>query len=120
MRAQADLALARVALPPGAVLEDLCYHAQQAAEKALKAVFMRHGWTFRYVHDLAELIAGLAQHGMQVPDSVRDAIVLTEYAHQTRYPGSNDPVTQAEYYTAMELAQAVVTWAEASVDAVLR
>ena len=39
-------------LPKGAFLEDLCYHAQQAAEKALKAVYRRNGWMFRYTHDL--------------------------------------------------------------------
>lgn len=38
-RAKSDLALARVPLPQGAFYEDLCYHAQQAAEKALKAVY---------------------------------------------------------------------------------
>jgi HEPN domain-containing protein len=38
-RAKSDLALAQVPLPKGAFYEDLCYHAQQAAEKALKAVY---------------------------------------------------------------------------------
>ncbi len=38
-RAEGDLALARVPLPEGAFYEDLCFHAQQAAEKALKAVY---------------------------------------------------------------------------------
>ncbi|HVT02768.1 MAG TPA: HEPN domain-containing protein [Thermoanaerobaculia bacterium] len=37
-RARSDLAIARSPLPEGAFLEDLCFHAQQAAEKALKAV----------------------------------------------------------------------------------
>ncbi|MEJ5376514.1 MAG: HEPN domain-containing protein [bacterium] len=38
MLARADLALAKAPLPPGAVYEDLCFHAQQAAEKALKGM----------------------------------------------------------------------------------
>jgi HEPN domain-containing protein len=37
-RAEGDLALARAPLPEGAFHEDLCFHAQQAAEKSLKAV----------------------------------------------------------------------------------
>jgi HEPN domain-containing protein len=41
------LALAAVSVPPGAVYEDLCFHAQQAAEKALKAVYVQRGWRFR-------------------------------------------------------------------------
>ena len=40
-RAQGDLALAQISLPEGAYYEDLCFHAQQAAEKAIKAVY-RH------------------------------------------------------------------------------
>ncbi|MGH8583081.1 MAG: HEPN domain-containing protein [Gammaproteobacteria bacterium] len=37
-RAKDDLALAQVPLPEGGFYEDLCYHAQQAAERALKSV----------------------------------------------------------------------------------
>ena len=43
VRAKGVLALAEVPLPEGAFYEDLCFHAQQAAEKALKAVYHRLG-----------------------------------------------------------------------------
>jgi len=46
-RAKSDLAIARSPLPDGAFLEDLCFHSQQAAEKALKAVYQHHQWVFR-------------------------------------------------------------------------
>ena len=42
-RAKGDLALAEIPLPKGAFYEDLCFHAQQAAEKALKAVYQQWG-----------------------------------------------------------------------------
>ena len=42
------------ALPEGAFYEDLCFHAQQAVEKALKAVYQHNRWVFRYTHDLDE------------------------------------------------------------------
>jgi HEPN domain-containing protein len=63
-RARGGLALARAPLPEGGFYEDLCFHAQQAAEKALKALYLSRGWAFRYVHDLEELITGLRQHGL--------------------------------------------------------
>lgn len=63
-RAKGDLALARLPLPQNAFYEDLCFHAQQAAEKALKAVYQHHGWTFRYTHDLEELVTGLESKGL--------------------------------------------------------
>lgn len=62
-RAKSDLALARLPLPEGSFYEDLCFHAQQSAEKALKAVYQYRGWTFPYTHDLEELVAGLRTAG---------------------------------------------------------
>lgn len=85
MRARADLALAKAPLPPGAVCEDLCFHAQQAAEKAIKAVYRSKGWTFRYTHDLKELLAELRNRGLMVPDSLDPAAILTDYAHRFRW-----------------------------------
>jgi len=38
-RAKSDLAIAKAPLPDGALYEDMCFHAQQAVEKALKAVY---------------------------------------------------------------------------------
>ncbi len=72
-RARGDLALARTPLPEGGFYEDLCFHAQQAAEKALKSVYLHKAWSFRYVHDLEELITGLRQNGLAVPEDVEPA-----------------------------------------------
>jgi HEPN domain-containing protein len=36
---------------PDRYLEDLCFDAQQAAEKAIKAVFIHRGLRFPYVHE---------------------------------------------------------------------
>ena len=115
-RARGDLALARTPLPPGGFYEDLCFHAQQAAEKALKAVYLYCSWTFRYVHDLEELITGLRQNGLRVPEAVEDAVVLTSYAFEARYPGLAEPVSEEEYRQAIELAQTVVRWAEQIIE----
>ena len=58
-RVKGKLALARASLPPGAYLEDLCFCAQQAAELAIKTVYLQQGWTFAYIHDLRRLLDGL-------------------------------------------------------------
>ena len=58
-RAKGDLAIAAADLPEGAFLEDLCFHAQQAAEKALKALYVFYNIKFRYTHDLDELVTNL-------------------------------------------------------------
>jgi HEPN domain-containing protein len=114
-RARGDLALARVPLPEGALYEDLCYHAQQAAEKAIKAVYRASNLAFRYTHDLAQLLGGLMSYGVAVPLEIRQAADLTVFAWQARYPGSGEPVAEPEYRQAVALAEQVVRWAESLV-----
>ena len=111
-RACGDLALASAHVPDGVFYEDLCFHAQQAAEKALKAVFVYYGLTFRYVHDLDELITQLKDKGLVVPENVEDAIELNTYAFESRYPGVAEPVSEEEYREALNMAQQVVDWAK--------
>ena len=119
-RARGDLALARAPLPEGAFYEDLCYHAQQAAEKALKSVYLHRAWSFRYVHDVEELITGLRQNGLPVPEEVEEAVILTSYAFEARYPGVGEPVGEEEYEQALGLAEKVVRWAELLIEGTAR
>ena len=83
---------------PGAYLEDLCFEAQQAAEKAVKAVLISRDIEYPYVHDLARLLSMLEDAGESVPCVVRKAEELTPYALITRYPGP--AVTTPEYLAA--------------------
>jgi HEPN domain-containing protein len=65
-RARSNLALAR-SETVGVCLEDLCFEAQQAAEKAVKAVFVHHAITFPYTHDLQDLLDLLERNGIKIP-----------------------------------------------------
>ena len=67
--------------------------------------------SFRYTHDLPELLEGLVRHGVTVPEAVREAEDLTDFAWHARYPGPAEPVTEAEYHCAVVLAERVVEWA---------
>jgi HEPN domain-containing protein len=111
-RAKGDLALAKAPLPEGAFYEDLCFHAQQAAEKAIKAVYQCRNTAFRYTHDLGELLAGLKEAGLNIPSEVEEALILTSYAWESRYPGLTEPVTVEECLEAVNLASEVVRWSE--------
>jgi hypothetical protein len=51
-RARSNPALAKSEDTVGAFVEDLCFEAQQAAEKAIKAVFVWRSLSFPYIHDL--------------------------------------------------------------------
>ena len=114
-RARSNLARAKASIPE-AYREDLCFDAQQAAEKAIKAVLIRRGVAFPYVHDLAHLLTLLEEAGETIPASVRTAEGLTRYAVVTRYPGLAEPVTEAHYQEAVESAEAVVHWAAESIE----
>ena len=83
--------------------EILLFHAQQAAEKFLKAVLAAKGIVYRRTHDLLELVELLAANGFEVPAD-RDAMVrLGPYAVEFRYLGAIAPeVTRSEAQTVIE------------------
>lgn len=110
-RARSNLQQARAEME-GVYLEDLCFDAQQAAEKAIKAVLIHHKVVFPYVHDLARLLTLVEQTGQAVPEQVKQAAKLSRYAVATRYPGVAEPVSQEDYRKAVSIAEIVVRWAE--------
>lgn len=110
-RAHSNLIRAKTEIP-GVYLEELCFDAQQAAEKAIKALLIHRGVAFPYVHDLADLITLLQQSGEMVPETVREAGRLTRFAVVTRYPGVSESVTHEEYQEAITIAERVVRWVE--------
>jgi HEPN domain-containing protein len=111
--ARSDLALAGANVP-GTDLEAFCFHAQQAAEKAIKGVLLSRGIRFPYVHDLGALLAIAIRHGIPVPEEVAAADRLTDYAVLTRYP-LLDAVTEDEHREATVLARRVVAWADGQI-----
>ncbi len=116
-RARSNLAQAREgAQIAGIYLEDLCFNAQQAAEKAIKALLIQYEIEFPYVHDLAELVGLVEQTGQEPPSGVQQAARLTRYAVVTRYPGLLEDVTCDQYDEAVAIAEEVVRWAEDIVE----
>lgn len=109
--AYSDLEIARMARHPKILLEGLCFHAQQGAEKALKAVLISKGIPFEKIHNLKTLLDLLPPVTIP-PSEVQDAASLTDYAVLRRYPGDFEPITEEEYQEAVRLAEAVVRWAE--------
>lgn len=110
-RARSNLGRARHQVP-GTYLEDACFEAQHAAEKALKAVMILRGIDIPYIHELTRLMDILESQGNVIPSEVRRADSRSQYATATRYPGFNEPVTENDHAEAVELAKAAVRWAE--------
>jgi HEPN domain-containing protein len=78
-RAQSNLIRARQQAP-GVYLEDLCFDAQQAAEKSIKALLLHMDVPFPHTHDLADLITLVQRNGLSVPEEIKAATALSEYA----------------------------------------
>ncbi len=112
LRAKGNLARAKQSKPKEAFWEDLCFDAQQAAEKAVKAVLRFHRIDFPKTHDLRQLFTLLDSKGKALPGEIWDAVDLTDYAVETRYPGLAEAVTKQEYGEAVVLAQKVIKWAK--------
>ena len=114
--ATADLAIARSPLPEGGLWETHTFHAQQAAEKAIKGALLQLGIEFPFTHDIDRLLRLVAAvPDVEVPDDVREAAELTPYAVASRYPGAEPEVTEDEYRRALAQAEVVINWATALV-----
>jgi HEPN domain-containing protein len=109
--AYSDLELARVRRPSKVLFEGLCFHAQQAAEKALKAILIAKSVPPPNTHNIRTLLDLLPQEVI-VPEEIEDAASLTDYAVTSRYPGDFESVDEEEYKEAVRLAETVVLWAE--------
>jgi HEPN domain-containing protein len=114
-RAWGNLRRARL-VSPGIYLEDLCFDAQQAAEKAFKALLLSRSLPFPFTHDLSRLLSEVDVNGIEVPEEILDAARLTRYAVSTRYPGTTEEVTSEDHLSAVRIAEAVVTWVEGYLD----
>lgn len=90
------------------------FHAQQAAEKCLKAVLIYHGIEFRKTHDLAELLDLLTDNRRPLPPYSESLDELNPYAVEFRY-GLVEP-QKLDRAKAEKMLAAVRAWAEAQIQ----
>jgi HEPN domain-containing protein len=95
--AQADLDACTALIAAGLAAEAL-FHAQQCAEKAIKAVLTWHQVSFRKTHDLDELKEVCLPLAGDAGSHLAGIERLSQYAWRFRYPGAPySPVrTEAE------------------------
>jgi len=96
-RARSDLVAMEVLLNAGA-FDAACFHAQQAAEKYLKAFLIHHDTQFPFTHELDKLIKLCAGIDPSFQSLATTADSLTPYAMKLRYDET--------FWPALEEAQA--------------
>ena len=108
--AQDDHAAAAALLDATTVSDAIVgFHAQQAVEKAFKAVLARAGADFPFTHNIGLLMQLLADAEIRLPESLATADLLTPYGVTLRY-GTRSPGT-TDRETAVSLATDAVGWA---------
>jgi HEPN domain-containing protein len=91
------------------------FHAQQAAEKALKAAIIASGTRPARTHDLLDL-SRLLPRDWEVVRTGADLAGLSRAAVEERYPDVADEPTEADAAAAIEQAQTIVAAATADLD----
>jgi len=106
--ADKDLALARhgLTMAENCPYHLVAYHAQQCAEKYLKAYLVLKGVDFPYTHNMLRLME-LCPPDAAWLSGIDAAASLSSYAISARYPGAADAVTEAEAREAIRIAHHV-------------
>jgi HEPN domain-containing protein len=106
LNAEEDLAAAKILLrDKKPILFGVCFHAQQCAEKYLKALLIYKEVDFPKTHDLVTLNTLCHQAGIIAGFDPQQLTELSRHAVQTRYPG-NQP-TPGEAKDALRIASSI-------------
>jgi HEPN domain-containing protein len=113
-RAYSSLELAKFSDNEFVYYEDLCYQAQQAAEKGLKALLIFYGVEPEKTHSLFILLQELEQF-TELNEEIKDVMKLYNFAVQTRYPGEYDAIEKDEYEESIIIAEKCLEWIEGKI-----
>ena len=104
---RSDLEAASTLLEKGDFFpRQICFLAQQAGEKSLKAILIFLGINFPKIHDLDRL-RELIPDGWKVKEKYPQLYDLSVWAVEARYPGHTPDVTEYEARETLQLAQSV-------------
>jgi len=107
-KAAVDLLVCERLLGQGAAFfETVAFHAQQAAEKSLKALLVARQVEFPKTHDIARLVELVTPGDERLAEALADAAELTPFGVEYRYPGEYAPVTAEAANACVSLARKV-------------
>ena len=96
--------------PP--ITRNVCFHAQQCAEKSLKAYLVFRDYHVEKTHDLPRILKMCVQYDESFLILKNHAEELTEYAVRTRYPNDMREIPVNEAEEAIKKAEEVLTFVE--------
>jgi HEPN domain-containing protein len=96
-RAEEDFELARTSLRrKKPFTASACFHAQQCAEKYMKALLVSKGANFPKTHDLLLLNNLCSNAGLFLEINPKLLNTLTDFAVRTRYPGEEPELNESK------------------------
>ena len=101
-----DLVAARATIATGEALDMVCFHAQQAVEKSLKALLAMKDVEHPWRHDLGELLALVRARYPDLDLPAEQLMELSPYAVEARYDEAWSP-DAAEARRALDVAERV-------------
>ena len=106
--ADEDLRLARhgLTLRTGVPYRLIAYHAQQCAEKCIKAYLVFQGIDFPFTHNIARLLELCSEKAAWLKE-LSEAEELTPFAITAQYPGEDEAVSKGEALRAVAIADNV-------------
>jgi HEPN domain-containing protein len=115
--ARDDRLAANALLPVEGVTDAILgFHAQQAVEKALKAVLALREVDFPFTHDLDGLLELCRENGIDVPGELSEVDRLSPFGVQLRY-GASTP-SGLDRDQALDWAASAVEWAQSFIEPV--
>ena len=110
--ARDDLAAARTLMADTEIPSRIaCFHAQQAAEKALKALLVASSIPFTKTHDLV-VLAGLQNDAVSEELALVDLLLLHPWVAEARYPGDLPDASDHEAAEVVATAASIFDIAE--------
>lgn len=108
-KAENDLIAAKnlIKVEPEPPLDIVCFHAQQCAEKYLKAYLVYHDIEFEKTHDLRKLALLCSKVEKEFLEILEMSRRLTDYAVDVRYPMLLEEPTVEEAKEAIEMAEKI-------------
>ena len=107
---------ATLAADSGAPAWSVGFHAQQAVEKAIKAVLAHQAIQYPFTHDILLLVELLGANGLQAPPSSEELVSLTPFAAAWRYDDPLQESASIDYDWVLERVEETVAWAEAMLE----
>lgn len=85
----------------------IAFHAQQCAEKSLKAFLVSHNRQIPYTHNIGILLEICATVLPSLAHKLKEAYKLSPYAITARYPVEDEEVDQRDALEAIRIAEKV-------------